>query len=58
MLKYNIYSDNLKVNKRPMTGDEVKTVLKQKYINKFNDSTGEMQKISTNNLHIIKCYVV
>lgn len=58
MIKYNIYNGNNKVNKTALSFEELKTVLRQKYINKFNNTTGEIEQINTNNLHIIKCYVV
>ena len=34
MLRYNIYYNNEKLNKYPISGDEIEKIIKQKYIQK------------------------
>ena len=58
MLKYNIYYRSQKINKRPISEDELKKIQQAKIINKYNERTKELVEIPTKNIDIIKCYVV
>lgn len=58
MLKYNLYYNNQKINKRPISKADLDKIQANKIINKYNDKTKELVEIPTNRIEIIKCYVV
>lgn len=58
MLKYNLYFRSEKINKRPISEDELNKIREAKNINKYNSQTRELEVIPTNQLEIIKCYVI
>lgn len=58
MLKYNIYYRNIKINKRPLSKQEIDNIKSIPNINKYNEQTKQILKIPTADLEIIKCYVI
>lgn len=58
MLKYNLYYNNEKINKRPLSQSELDKVQNLKVINKYNKITNDIVTIPTDKVEIIKCYVV
>jgi hypothetical protein len=58
MLKYNIYYNNERLNKYPLSKEDIEQIQQQKYIGKVNDVTKEVTRIPTENVNIIKCYLV
>ncbi len=58
MILYNIYYKSNKINKIPLRIEEVKHVIKEKYIYHKNSDTGELEKISPLNLEYRKLIVV
>lgn len=58
MLRYNIYYNNEKLNTYPISEDEIEKIKKQKYIGKVNEETKEILRIPTDEVNIIKCYLV
>ena len=58
MLKYNLYYNNEKLNKHPLSQSELNQVQNSKVINKYNKITNDIVAIPTDKVEIIKCYVV
>jgi hypothetical protein len=42
----------------PISKEEIENIKKQKYIGKVNEETKEILRIPTDEVNIIKCYVV
>jgi hypothetical protein len=57
MVKYNLYFGNKKINKKPLSLDDVIEISKHKTINK-KISDSEVQQYNVNDLTVIKCIVV
>ena len=58
MLKFNIYYNNERLNKYPLSSEDIEQIKQQKYIGKVNEVTKEVTRIPTEKLNIIKCYLV
>jgi len=58
MKAYNIYYNNEKINKRPLTEEDVETIKKYPYVSKRNALTNTIVEIETKNLRFIKCTIV
>lgn len=58
MLRYNIYYNNEKINTYPISAEELGEIKKRNYIGKVNEVTKEVTRIPTDNLNIIKCYII
>lgn len=56
---FNLYYNDSKINNRPLTRDEVETIMKtDKDIIKHNNVTGKNEKIPLNRIKIIKTIVI
>ena len=53
MLKYNLYYNNEKLNKRPLSQSELDQVQNSKVINKYNKITNDIVTIPTDKVEII-----
>lgn len=58
MIKYNIYGNNKRLNRQPLSQEEVDKIKQMKTINKFNKETNSIETISVEDINIIKCYIV
>ena len=58
MLQYNLYYNNEKINKRPISKTELDKVRSSKIISKYDKASNEVKKIPTDEIEIITCYVV
>jgi hypothetical protein len=58
MLRYNIYYKNERINNYPISKEEVEKIQSQKFIGKVNENTKEVTRIPTNDINIVKCYLV
>ena len=57
MVKYNLYYNNERLNKRPITKEELDRVQQSKVINKYNERTQTLVPISTSQINIVKCQI-
>ena len=58
MKMFDIYYKNKKINKKPLSHDEVNMVLDQNVIYKKNLKTNEIEKIETSKINCVKCTVI
>lgn len=55
---YNIYYQNSKVNKKPLTDKDVEYIRSQKVIYKRNEVKDSIEEINTNQIRIISCEII
>lgn len=58
MEAYNIYYKNEKINKRPLSKEDVETIKKYPYISKRNPFTNQITEMEIKNLQFIKCIII
>lgn len=58
MKYYNLYYKDLKINNRPITEDELKSVKESKTIYKRNNVTQKLESISVKEIHIRKTIII
>ena len=57
MIGYNLYFKNEKLNKFPLSNEDVEMIKKNRFINKkIDDST--IKKISTKDIDIVECIII
>lgn len=57
-IKYNLYYLNKKINKRPLSLEELKNMNKTNKIVKYNEVSKEFDQIPLNKINIIKCTII
>lgn len=57
-VKYNLYYLNKKINKRPLSLEELKNMNKTNKIVKYNEVSKEFDQIPLNKINIIKCTII
>ena len=57
MIKYNVYNNNIKINKRPLSKSDLDTMLESNVIYKKQEN-GETQRILAKNIQIVECIII
>lgn len=55
---FNIYYKDMKINNRPLSDDDIKSLKESKYIYKRNNITNKLESIPVNKIQIIKTILI
>ena len=58
MKYFNVYYKDIKINNRPLTEDDIKSIKDSKFIYKRNNITNKLENIPTNKIKIIKTTLI
>lgn len=58
MIKYNLYYQNERLNKRPLSKIELDNIKQAKNVSKFDEKTRTLKHIPAEGIKIVECHVV
>jgi len=58
MRGYNLYFNEVRINRNPISGNDLKYIYDKRYIYKKNNKTNSVEKIPTSQIKVKECVII